>query len=244
MASDPERVFTPLRRRGATAEAITAIQEHIQSGRYAPGDRLPSERELSEALGVSRPTVREAVQSLAAMNILEVKHGSGIYVASLEIAELLTPMRFALELTAPTLDHLFEIRTQLEPLAAELAAIRGTDEEFDHIRECLAKLSVRGITRDQRLEYDIDLHRSIVVSSHNDLLVILTSSLSMLARRSRDLTIDIPGVSRRAKTEHRAIVDAIVSRRPSDARALMAAHLDNVHQAVERHRSRRLSSRV
>ena len=102
------KAFAPLARRSATIDTIMSIKAQIQSGNIGPGERLPSERELSEALGVSRPTVREAVQSLAAMNILDVRHGTGIFVSSLDIGELLTPMRFALELTTPTFDHLFE----------------------------------------------------------------------------------------------------------------------------------------
>src|SRR5262249_46636938 len=151
---------TPKRR--ATADAITAIQEQIRSGRLVPGARLPSERALSESLGVSRPTVREAVQSLAAMNILHVRHGAGIFVSSLDLDELLTRMRFALELSEPTVDNLFEVRIALEPRAAELAAKRATDEQIAGIVECAGRLGRRGSSPEELLELDVELHRRIV----------------------------------------------------------------------------------
>ncbi len=231
--------FAALPRRRATADAITAIQNQIRAGKISPGERLPSERALSEALGVSRPTIREAVQSLAAMNILDVRHGAGIFVSSLDIGELLRPMRFALELTAPTFDHLFEIRLVLEPLAAELAAARATDEQLEGIQDCLKRLNARGRTREELLEYDIELHRRIVDASQNELLVSLIASLNMLSRQSRELTIEIPGVAKQARADHQALVVAIVSRKPRQAREAMASHLDNVRSAVEKHRGRR-----
>ena len=90
MSSDLE--FQPLARRTYVAEAIRTIKDMILDGRLAPGQRLPPERSLSEALGVSRPTVREAIRSLQAMNILESRHGAGTFVASLNREGLLRPL--------------------------------------------------------------------------------------------------------------------------------------------------------
>jgi GntR family transcriptional regulator, transcriptional repressor for pyruvate dehydrogenase complex len=227
-----------LPRRRATFDAIKAIQDQIRKGNLRPGTRLPSERELSEALGVSRPTVREAVQALAAMNILDVRHGSGTYVASLDISEVLMPLRFALELTTPAFDHLYEVRVQLEPLAAELAAQRATKEHLKAIQASLAKLNKQGHTTEERVELDIELHSLIVAASQNELLITLIKSLEVLARRSRQLTIAVPGVAARAKKRHKELVDAIVAKDPAAAREAMAAHLTIVHQLAEEHRAR------
>jgi GntR family transcriptional regulator, transcriptional repressor for pyruvate dehydrogenase complex len=226
-----------LPRRRATFDAIEAIQDQIRRGNLRPGQCLPSERELSEALGVSRPTVREAVQALAAMKILDVRHGAGTFVASLNIGEVLTPLRFALELTTPAFDHLFEVRVQLEPLAAELAAKRATKEQVKAIQEALNCLNKRGHTTEERVEFDIELHSAIVAASQNELLITLIKSLEVLARRSRQLTILVPGVAARRRKEHDEIVDAIVARKPAAAREAMAAHLTAVHQLAEKHRA-------
>jgi GntR family transcriptional repressor for pyruvate dehydrogenase complex len=222
-----------LPRRRATFDAIEAIQDQIRRGNLRPGQSLPSERELSEALGVSRPTVREAVQALAAMNILDVRHGSGTFVASLNIGEVLMPLRFALELTTPAFDHLYEVRVQLEPLAAELAAKRATKEQLKAIQAALARLNKRGRTTEERVELDIELHSLIVAASQNELLITLVKSLEVLARRSRQLTIAVPGVAARARKMHGELVDAIVARKPAAAREAMAAHLTVVHQLAE-----------
>jgi DNA-binding FadR family transcriptional regulator len=224
-------LFAPVPRRRATTDAIAAIQDQIRSGQLAPGERLPSERALSEALGVSRPTVREAVQSLAAMNILDVRHGAGIFVSSLGMDELLSPMRFALELSGPTVTHLFEVRLALEPRAAELAAERATDEQVAAIQECVSRHSRRGLPRDELLALDTELHRLIVEASGNELLVNLNASLAALSQRSRELTSKVPGVSKRTRDDHLAIVEAIAARKPKQARDAMARHLTNVRDA-------------
>jgi GntR family transcriptional repressor for pyruvate dehydrogenase complex len=234
-----EAAFAPLPRRRATVDAIRAIQEQIRIGQLAPGERLPSERALSEALGVSRPTVREAVQSLAAMNILDVRHGAGIFVGSLELAELLTPMRFALELNEPTVHDLFEIRLALEPLAAELAARHATDLELEGIQECVERLNRRGRTPEELLELDVELHRRIVEASQNELLANLVASMNVLSRRTRELTIAIPGVQKLARDDHRGLVDAIAARKPRQARKAMVVHLTNVRDAVDDEGARR-----
>jgi GntR family transcriptional repressor for pyruvate dehydrogenase complex len=232
LSADGHEPFAPLPRRRATTDAIAAIQEQIRSGELAPGQRLPSERALSEALGVSRPTVREAVQSLAAMKILDVRHGAGIFVSSLGMDELLSPMRFALELSEPTVSQLFEVRLALEPRAAELAAARATDEQIAGIHECVERFARRGTSREELLELDTELHRRIVEAAGNVLLVNLVASLAALSRRSRELTSKVPGVTKRTRDDHRAIVDAIAARKPREARRAMEQHLKNVRDAT------------
>src|SRR5690606_8537975 len=128
--------FAPLARRGFTTDTVSAIKGMILDGRLRPGDQLPSERALSEALGVSRPTVREAIRSLQAMNIVETRHGAGTFVSSLSVEELLRPLQFALALSDFAMEHLFEVRLMLEPGAAELAAERASDDEIEELREC------------------------------------------------------------------------------------------------------------
>src|SRR3954470_12088201 len=113
--------FTPVRRSSAATEAIRAIQEMIVDGRLAPGQRLPAERELSEMLGISRPTLRETIRSLVSLNILESRHGSGTYVAALDPATLLEPLQFVMSLRGRTLDELFEARLLIEPALAAFA---------------------------------------------------------------------------------------------------------------------------
>lgn len=227
----PDVDLVPLERRRATAAAVAALQEQIRAGRYRPGQRLPSERELSELLGVSRPTVREALQSLATLNIVEPRHGSGTYVSSLELEQLLAPLDFALEVGTAALAHLFELRLAVEPLAASLAAERATDDELTRLR-ALVDAASAATTREQLVELDIELHALVVEAARNPLLVALHRSLGTISRESRELTSRSRAATRRALADHRLLLTALERRDGAAAAAAMQEHLARVRAAA------------
>jgi GntR family transcriptional regulator, transcriptional repressor for pyruvate dehydrogenase complex len=224
---DPE--FTPLARRSYVADVIRTIKDMILDGRLTPGQRLPPERAVSEALGVSRPTVREAIRSLQAMNILESRHGSGTYVASLSIEELLGPLQFVLGLAEGGLAHLFEVRLLLEPGAAALAAERATPEDVAGLRDCAARLEREApLNPEAVVDLDIELHERIVRASGNPLLRHLLAAISALGAQSRSYTARLPGVVEPTFAEHSAIVEAIAAGDAAAARAGMEAHITRI----------------
>lgn len=229
--ADPE--FKPLVRSTYAADVIRTIKDMILDGRLQPGQRLPPERAVSEALGVSRPTVREAIRSLQAMNILESRHGSGTYVASLEVDELLGPLQFVLALAEGGLAHLFEVRLLLEPGAAALAAQRAGDDDLAALRDCVGRADLEVPGRPEALlELDTELHDRIVRAARNPLLEHLLAAMSALGRQSRAYTTGLPGVADRTLVEHAAIVDAIASRDPAAARAAMEAHITRIRDVA------------
>ena len=228
--------FRALPRTGFVADAIRTIQDMILDGRLRPGDRLPSERALSEALGVSRPTVREALRSLGAMNIVETRHGSGTFVTSLSVEELLRPLQFALALSDFALEHLFEVRLMLEPGAAALAAERAEEVELQRLQECLLRGSSADLSADELVALDIELHEEIATAAHNPLLERLLASISELAQESRLYTVQLPGVAEHTVDEHSDIVRAIRARDPGRARLAMNAHLARISEAAMEHR--------
>jgi GntR family transcriptional repressor for pyruvate dehydrogenase complex len=219
--------FTPVRRSSAATEAIRAIQEMIVDGRLAPGQRLPAERELSEMLGISRPTLRETIRSLVSLNILQSRHGSGTYVAALDTATLLEPLQFVMALSGQTVEELFEARLLLEPALAAMAASRADAAQVAAMRAAL--------TDPDRIAADVTLHRLVAEAAGNPLLATMLQTLATLGRASRALTAARPGVLRRTAAEHRAIVDAIDHRDPDAARAAMTTHLSRI--AAEARRS-------
>jgi GntR family transcriptional repressor for pyruvate dehydrogenase complex len=225
--------FQPLARHTYVAEAIRTIKDMILDGRLAPGQRLPPERSLSAALGVSRPTVREAIRSLQAMNILESRHGAGTFVASLSVEELLRPLQFVLALAEGGLDHLFEVRLLLEPGAAALAAERASEEQIAGMCDCAARAEAEAIEdADAMLRLDTELHERIVEASGNPLLQHLWAATSALGAESRAFTVRIPGVRPQTITEHHAIVDAIAAHDAERAHAAMAAHITRIRDAA------------
>jgi DNA-binding FadR family transcriptional regulator len=204
----------------------------ILSGRLKPGEKLPSERELGESLGISRPTVRESIRSLVAMNILETVHGRGTYVASLDTEDLMQPLHFVLSMAWGALQELFEARLLLEPDIAALAAERATDAEIMELRNCVEQTHAASHETEHLLDLDVRLHRLIAEASHNNLLLGLMTSLSSLGVESRAMTVQIPGLPQKTARDHAGIVEAIASRQPEVAREMMAKHLANVAAAA------------
>lgn len=224
--------FPRLRRESAAAEAARLIREKILSGELRAGQRLPAERELSEALGISRPTVRETLRSLVAMNILESRHGSGTFVSDLGPETLTEPLRFAMALSPSTVRELFEARLVIEPQLAALAAVRASDDERRELDACVRRTGESRGEPALLLELDIQLHSLIASAAHNRLLGQLLETLSGLGRDSRAVTVRVPGVAEATITEHTAIAAAVIAGDEDGARAAMVDHLRRIADAA------------
>jgi GntR family transcriptional repressor for pyruvate dehydrogenase complex len=212
-----------------TDEAILKIKAMIVSGELKPGARLPPEKELSEALGLSRSSLREAVKALAIIRVLDVRRGDGTYVTSLTPSLLLDAMSFVVDIhqDASVLE-LFEVRRILEPAAGALAAPRMTAEDVTHLRALVAE--VDGTTAaDELVANDVVFHRYIAERSGNAYLTSLLDTLSgstLRARVWRGLTEE--GAVTRTLTEHRAIVDALEAADPELVAAQLTVHISGV----------------
>jgi len=214
-----------------TDEAILKIKEMILSGALGPGDRLPPEKELSEQLGLSRSSMREAVKALEVIRVLDVRRGDGTFVTSLEPRLLLEAVSFVVDLhDDSSVLELFAVRRILEPAAVALAAARLSDEAIRDLRERIAAVGddsgVEGL-----VEHDLDFHRAIVAHSGNAYLASLIDSLSghtVRARIWRGLTQE--NSVDRTLAEHRAIVDALERRDGDLAHALTTVHISGVEQ--------------
>jgi len=220
-----------------TDEAIAGIKDMIVSGQLGPGDRLPPEKELSERLGLSRSSLREAVKALAVIRVLDVRRGDGTYVTSLEPRLLLEAMSFVVDLHQDdSILEIFAVRRMLEPGATALVAREGSDEQIARIAELVDELgSDPGI--EDLVAHDIAFHNRIAGATGNAYLASLLESLSSRTVRARVWRgITEGGSVARTIGEHRAIVDALRRRDPELAAALMVAHVAGVEEWLRRAR--------
>ncbi len=214
-----------------TDEAILKIKDMIMSGELSPGDRLPPEQQLSERLGLSRSSLREAVKALEVIRVLDVRRGDGTYVTSLEPHLLLEAMSFVVDLhdDASVLE-IFAVRRILEPAAAALAAAAITDEAAAALHTEVAGVDVStGV--DGLIEHDIRFHRLVTAATENAYLVSLIDGLSSRTVRARVWRgITQENAVARTLSEHHAIADALESHDVELARALMTIHISGVEQ--------------
>jgi len=214
-----------------TDEAIEKIKAMIVSGELSPGDRLPPEKELSERLGLSRNSMREAVKALEVIRVLDVRRGDGTYVTSLEPHLLLEAISFVADMhDDDSLLEIFAVRRMLESQATGIAATLGTAEEIDALQAELDGID-SDVSVDALVEHDIRFHREIVRMAGNTYLASLIESLSgqtVRARIWRGLTEQ--GAVERTLSEHRAIADAIAQRDPNLATSLTTAHIAGIER--------------
>ncbi|WP_442680143.1 FadR/GntR family transcriptional regulator [Sphingomonas sp. ASY06-1R] len=208
-------------------ESITrALEQAIEVGRYRPGDRLPSERELSDQFGVSRPVVREAIIVLELRGLVQRRHGAGVYVAP----------KASLQLSPPDeADGPFEVteaRRLLEGEVAALAASAASDQQIAELEAILARIGDMRSDQPTRERADRAFHVALARATGNDVLVGLVETLwdkryqSPLCvyffSRAREAGIQPP------VDEHRLVLDAIRARDPDAARRAMRDHLARV----------------
>ena len=202
------------------------IAELIEGGEYRPGQRLPPERDLAKQLGVSRPSVREALIALEVEGYVEVRMGSGVYVADRR-----TTAGAARRDSEAGPFELIRARWMIESECAALAAKAATKAQVKAIEEAVDEMEA---ARDQGvmpLEHDRDFHLRIAEATGNSALVLVVQTLwdqrdSALFRRLEH-HYDTPALWTVAIKEHRDIVGAIARRDAGAARSAMRRHMDH-----------------
>lgn len=218
----------PLKRTSAPDVVLNLLKKLIAQGDLRPGQKLPNERELAARLGVSRPSLREGMRALAAMNIVAVRHGDGTYVSSLDPELLAQPLQLILSIDTSAIYHLFEVRRITEPAAASLAAIRGSATDLEAIEKEMGQIGVAEQTDAELVAHDTRLHRLIHQAAHNPLLLSVSASLAELAHEARKRTVRLPRNAALTIREHQAIADAICTRDTGAAASSMLTHIDRI----------------
>jgi GntR family transcriptional repressor for pyruvate dehydrogenase complex len=221
-----------------TDDVVNGIKHMLLEGKLRPGERLPREKELAEALGVSRGPLREGIRALSILGIVKVRQGDGTYITSLDVSRLLAPMGFVVDLQGQgPARHIHAIRRLLESEAARLAATRITDEALAEAKALLddaARILSHAPQEHERLiETDIAFHRVIASHTGNPVLVGMIESLASRTVRERLLrSLREEGVDQRTHAEHVAIWRALQARDPESARIRMANHLLGVEDSL------------
>jgi len=204
------------------------LTDAIVSGKYRPGDRLPTERELGDQLGVSRTVVREAVRSLAARGLVTVTSGRGTEVSAINSGTVAASMRLLVR-GHEGLDYskVHEARTAVEIQAAGLAALRANPEDLTRLRQ-LCDDQERSLEADDlgaASEHDYQFHRQLSKASGNELLLAMLDSISDVLREVRNQAMALPHVGEAGIKAHRAILKCVIARDFDASRKAMQKHL-------------------
>jgi GntR family transcriptional repressor for pyruvate dehydrogenase complex len=240
------------RKAGKTYERIIEhIRGEISSKKLRPGDRLPPEANLARSLGVSRPTVREALKVLESQNVLRSSTGptGGTFVNAIDgagVAEYLKDsISLLLDVDELALEELWEVREVTDVPAAELAALRRTEQDLFVIEKTV---EMDGLKKGVSIVSDITFHRAIAEASKNRMLSLFAGSIHMTLRTMAERYIIpegvLPEVKRISQQQHRLIYEAISDQDGVLAATRMREHLRLCYGVYEQAMPRGRSSRI
>jgi DNA-binding FadR family transcriptional regulator len=225
-------LFPEFEQRGTVGEAVLRrFIGLLREGRLEPGDKLPPERELASMLGVSRPSVRQALSALGLIGVVEARQGSGTYVAANLDRLPLEPFLYRLLLNQGEFDELMHLRMLIEPAVAALAAQRETDEDLKAIHASFERYES---SVDKGVEAEAEagraFHQAIAHAAAPHTLVNLLEGLNdLIEATGRLIGAERRGVSLEA---HRAILVALSERDAPRSEQLMREHLEDVNRRV------------
>lgn len=213
-------------------DVIEQIKEMIMEGNLIPGDLLPTERELAQAFGISRGTLREAFRILEREGLIEAKPGGGRYLSkALDTIE--DQNRIMDNIERATIIELLEAREIFETGIVELAAARATDEDIAEIESAFLKWGEINEDEEDRSKPDQAFHLSIAKAAHNVVLVNMVELHMDLLQRTLKKTAIIEGRKSEVYGEHLAILNAIKERNPIKAKEALLRHLGKVKQYIQ-----------
>lgn len=217
----------------AAAQVISHVRALIESGALGPGDRLIPERELARVVGVSRPTVRAGLRSLAAMGVVRTRQGAGTFVIDGPPALDSKPLGMLAALHGMSRDSVFESRRVLEAGTAALAAARATGHQLAAIADEVTEMFAAVDDPQTFLRHDVRFHQAVAAASNNPILGVLIEMLASLFYEQRKVTIEKARDLRESADTHRRIYRAIRSRDAEAARKAMDEHLRLAQAAQE-----------
>lgn len=229
-------VFKPIRPKKISEEIVGQIKELISKGELRPGERIPSERDMANLLGVSRPSVREAIMVLEAMGLIESRQGGGTYVRSLTETSLADPLTTMVEKDPRLLHALVEVRMGLESWAAYLAASKATEEEIASLSKLIKEMESQAGSGGWDPEVDAQFHYTITMSTHNTIQLHVLDTIRGLFQATIEVALlefyKREGYLESLLDQHRSIFDAIRQRNPEQARQAMITHLAFVQEKL------------
>lgn len=241
--------FQPLRFRRLSEAVENSIKDLILNGEVKPGERLPTEKEMSSQFGVSTVTVREALRALESFGCITRRrgHGGGVFVSAITSDSVKTSIYSFLNSKKLTVSHLSEARLIIEPSAIKLVARTINQDEIqeleNNIQFCEKKLAKIGRSITEKLFFDIEernveFHRIIGEATHNPVLAHMIDYVLdfTFAAKKQLLTPDIE-FSVRILKDHRAILQRLIEHDEEGCVREMYAHLENVEYYLEQKES-------
>lgn len=217
--------FRPAVRSRLYEQVIDQLREHVAVANLKSGDKLPSERELAERIGVSRASIKQAIVVLEVQGLVEIRQGGGTYLRT----DSLNPEPIAALVDRQRrLPDVLDAREALETKLAELAALRRTDEDLAELNAAVESMRNEIEAGSFGEDSDHRFHTAVTTAARNDLLAEFMREIAGQIAESRHESLQQPGRPPQSLEHHRRIADAIRRQDPEGAAVAMRAHLQTV----------------
>lgn len=205
----------PLEQKSVSSTVMDLIVNYLLSGKLKPGDKLPTEKEFAEKLGVGRNSVREAIKMLSSIGVVEIKRGAGMFIAKSMSSAILNPLILSLVFEQGASTELLELRLLLDTGAAELAIQKASDQDIKRLEDANRKLREEALERQHDnphvlRDLDLNFHRVMYELSGNNLLSKIGQAIYTLFFTSIEKTVEADPVT--AYENHQKVVDAMKQR--------------------------------
>ena len=223
-----KKLFSPIKASKLSDEVYKQIVALISSGKLKPRDKIPSERELAADMGISRQSIREALNRAEVMGLIEVRQGEGSFILSSINRSLKPPLTLIIEKEAERIFDFLEIRKLIEGWCAEQAAGQATGEELQNMEEILDKMKKVASKDKQWEELDLELHLSFAKATHNVIAIHMMEALKSNFGPFFRFTKSMPSSEKIDVLwqHHYEIFKAITHRDPETAKKKVIEHLD------------------
>jgi len=225
--------FERVRRTKVYEEVAAQIQRQIADGVWRPGDRLPAERELAEAFGVSRSSVRDAIRVLELAGLVAPRQGEGTVVRELTMESLVSPLASVLGTRKDLLADLLEARRLIEPGVASRAAGQASEEDVQALSAILERQAEEIAQGRLGVEEDSAFHYRLATAARNQVILKVIDVLMDLLQEERARSLQVRGRPRRSLAGHRRILAALRQRDPEGAGRAMEQHLKEIGEILQ-----------
>lgn len=212
---------------------ISEFRNRIVSGEWRPGTKLPPERHLCEAFGVSRSVVREAISALVCLGILRTRQGGGVYVCNERDASFVDALTFVLPAGRKTLSELMTVRKALEPVATSMATRRQDPDSFAAIEKTVLAMQ-QADNLGERITAGVAFHHAIARATGNDVLIQLITGLIDLFVASHRVTLGTETGKLEGILDHEDILAAMKGGNPDVAQHEMLLHLEHTEDLLDK----------
>ncbi|NLG89655.1 MAG: FadR family transcriptional regulator [Clostridiaceae bacterium] len=216
--------ITAIKPKRISDEVFEQMKEHIITGEWAPGSKIPSEHELVELFGVSRVSVREAIHRLVGMGVLTIRRGEGTFVNEVLPENYMNTLLPILMIESASFSETLEFRAIMEAESARMAAKRADEKDIARLEKALKAMEKKKGNIQEFAEADLNFHVAVAMATHNSVIIKVNAIIHDMLKKIMEEIVDITGYEG-GLYYHGKILEAIKNRDESTAAKLMREHI-------------------